>query len=114
MLDGRAYQSHRLAWLWMTGEWPALQVDHKDTDRRNNRWSNLRLATRTENQWNANVRGDNTSGYKGVSRPKGRTKWQAHITLGGRRKYLGTFDTAEDANQAATAARQAAHGEFAQ
>lgn len=112
-LRKKNWMAHRLAWLWMTGEWPAAEVDHKDTDRGNNRWDNLRLATHTENQWNTGVRADNVSGSKGVTRPRGRTRWHAYITEGGRRRFLGSFPTVEEANQAAIAARQAAHGEFA-
>lgn len=113
ILQGKAYQEHRLAWLWMTGEWPPVQVDHKDTDRANNRWGNLRLATPGQNQHNTGVRADNSSGYKGVTRPRGRAKWHAYINENGRRKFLGSYLTAEEANQAAIAARQVAHGEFA-
>lgn len=113
VLHGKAYQSHRLAWLWMTGEWPAAQVDHRDGARANNRWGNLRLATHPQNQWNTGLRADNSSGFKGVTRPKGRTKWRAYINENGRRKFLGSYPTAEEANQAALAARQVAHGEFA-
>ena len=113
MLGGKAYQSHRLAWLWTTGEWPATQVDHRNGMRNDNRWENLRLASHAENQWNTGVRADNASGFKGVSRPRGRAKWQAHINEGGRRKYLGSFDSPEEAAQVASAARQATRGEFA-
>lgn len=112
-IKGRSYQLHRVIWLWMTGEWPPTQVDHRDTDRANNRWDNLRLATHTQNQWNTQTRSDNSSGYKGVTRPRGRTKWHAYINENGRRKFLGSYPTAEEANQAAIAARQVAHGEFA-
>ena len=89
------------------------QVDHKDGDRANNRWDNLRLATHTQNQWNTRTRSDNSSGFKGVTRPEGRTKWHAYINENGRRKFLGSYPTAEEANQAAITARQVAHGEFA-
>ena len=112
-VKGRSYQLHRVIWLWMTGEWPVAQVDHKDGDRANNRWDNLRLATHTQNQWNTGTRSDNSSGFKGVTRPRGRTKWHAYINESGRRKFLGSYPTAEEANQAAIAARQVAHGEFA-
>jgi len=113
ILRGNAYQSHRLAWFYIHGEWPQAQVDHRNGVRSDNRWSNLRLATRTQNQWNTGTRSDNSSGFKGVTRPKGRTKWHAYINENGRRKFLGSYLTAEEANQAAIAARQAAHGEFA-
>lgn len=107
------YMAHRLAWLWMTGEWPSLQIDHINGQRNDNRWSNLRLATAHQNQWNTGVRADNTSGFKGVTRPAGRTKWHAYINDRGKRRYIGSFHTAEEANEAATNARRAAHGEFA-
>lgn len=110
MIDGVAHQEHRLAWLWMTGEWPDGQIDHKDRVRSNNCWSNLRVATHAENQQNVGMRGDNTSGFRGVSKHRG--KWQAHITRGGRRVRIGGFDTAAEANQAAISARQLAYGEF--
>lgn len=111
-INNRSYLMHRVIWFWMKGEWPG-EIDHKDCNRSNNRWDNLRLATKEQNQWNTGVRGDNSSGFKGVTRPKGRTKWHAYINVDGRRKFLGSYPTAEEANRAATAARQAAHGEFA-
>lgn len=97
----------------MTGEWPTLQVDHRNGVRNDNRWGNLRLASHAENQQNVGVRTDNASGFKGVTRPAGRTKWHAYINEGGRRKFLGSYPSVEEANQAAINARQLAHGEFA-
>lgn len=107
------YMAHRLAWLWMTGEWPTNEIDHINGVRSDNRWTNLRQATREQNNQNTGLRADNSSGFKGVTRPKGRTKWHAYINENGRRKFLGSYPTAEEANQAAIAARQVAHGEFA-
>ena len=52
-LTGRTLQGHRLAWMLMTGEMPPSRIDHINGDRADNRWSNLRAATATENAWNA-------------------------------------------------------------
>ncbi|WP_371833424.1 HNH endonuclease [Ferirhizobium litorale] len=45
-IDGRAYQAHRLAWLYMTGVWPTHMVGHADSDVKNNRWVNLHVRTK--------------------------------------------------------------------
>src|SRR5215467_8628570 len=55
-ISGRNYWAHRLAFLWMTGEWPQGEVDHKNGNPTDNRWSNLRDATRPQNQHNRGVR----------------------------------------------------------
>lgn len=105
-----AFKANRLAWLWMTGEWPPGLVDHRNGDRGDDRWSNLRLATYQDNNANAKRRADNTSGLKGVKKIGGR--WQARIGAGGS-THLGTFDTPEEAHAEYCKAATALYGEFA-
>lgn len=108
----RLYQAHRLAWLYMTGEWPKF-LDHIDGDRSNNRFSNLRIATASQNAANAKRSATNTSGFKGVTWHKGAKKWMAQIVVREERKYLGLFDRVEDAHQAYVSAAREGFGEFA-
>jgi hypothetical protein len=113
-IDGRSYASHRLAWLWMTGELPAKQINHKNGDLLDNRWENLRLATNSQNCMNRT--GWGASGAKGVyfrSARKSDRQWRAIITFHGNRKHLGYFETFEEASSAYIAAAKIFHGEFA-
>ena len=110
---GRKYLAHRLAWLFIHGEWPALQVDHVNGDRADNRLSNLRLATRHENEQNRGRTSANTSGFKGVFWDKSRGKWLAAIGTGGRLKNLGRFATPQEAYSVYCAAAARLHGSFA-
>jgi hypothetical protein len=110
---GELYLAQRLAWLWMTGAWPAFEVDHWDTDTSNNRWSNLRAATSSENKMNKGHRSDNTSGYKGVWWSKRRNKWIAEVMVDGKKRQAGSFDTAIEAHIARMKAAQDLHGDFA-
>jgi HNH endonuclease/AP2 domain len=108
---GRLYQAHRLAFLYMTGKWPSDQIDHVNIKPSDNRWSNLREATNSQNQANKHAPSTNTSGYKGVSWHRGDKKWQARI--GRNRCHLGYFNTAEVAAAAYEQAAKVLHGEFA-
>lgn len=110
-VNGRIYFIHRLAWLWMMGEWPPEEVDHRDCDKGNNRWANLRLASRTQNAANVRASRHNRLGIKGVRFQAGR--YEAHTTVNGKQVYLGRFDTAEEASAAYFEAAVARHGEFA-
>lgn len=90
------------------------QVDHIAPGQTlDNRRSNLRIATHTENARNAKLRRDNTSGFKGVKKVKDRQSWRARITAGGHRISLGHFSSPELAHAAYCDAAKRYHGEFA-
>ena len=110
-LHDRLYQAHRLIWLHVTGEWPADVLDHVDGIPSNNAWSNLRPATRAEN--NRNRRSIREGILKGAVLDARTRRWTAMITLGRKNHYLGTFSTQEEAHAAYEAAAKRLHGEFA-
>jgi hypothetical protein len=98
MIDRRAYLAHRLAWLYMTNEWPLCNIDHKDGDKTNNKWANLRLASVSQNAANKKRPATNTSGFKGVYWAPKSQKWAAQIEVNGHSIYLGLFATREGAH----------------
>lgn len=113
-LFGTVYRAHRILYEMANGPVPeGFEIDHKDRDKANNRRSNLRLATKSENGRNRGPQSNNTSGVKGVSWNKGREKWEAHITHNGRQKHLGLYTDINDAIAARRAAELKYHGEFA-
>jgi len=87
----------RLAWLYMTGEWPEHTIDHINHDALDNRWSNLRDVEQIDNMHNQTNRKSNTSGVLGVGWVKKRGAWQARIGVLGGRVYGGCFKTFEEA-----------------
>ena len=116
-VDDRVYRAHHLAWFYMTGDWPKPFVDHRDLNKHNNIWTNLRLATKSQNQANIGLIKSNASGLKGVSRyragePYGKP-WQASIGVNGKSKHLGHFATKEEAHAAYCEAASEIFGEFA-
>jgi len=111
-LDGRGYRAHHIAWVLMTGAWPETDVDHKNRNRTDNRWANLRLASRGQNLANSTRRRDNTSGVKGVSFDKARGKWRAQYGAYPNH-FSRRFDTKEEAAAAYLAAATARAGKFA-
>jgi len=110
---GRLYRAHRLAWLYVHGVWPKNDIDHISMVKDDNRIANLREATRSQNNCNTGIRGDSTSGVKGVSWNARKGKWRADIVLHGRQHHIGYFDDIEDAKDARIAAAEKLHGEFA-
>lgn len=113
-LFGRPMLAHRLAWLYMTGVFPAegMVIDHRDRNPFNNIFSNLRLCTQRQNTWNQGLKKGNTTGVKGVNLlPSGR--YHARIRTIEGIKLLGNFKTIEEAARAVAAARTEHHGEFA-
>ena len=97
-LDGEVYAVHRIIWKWMTGEDPPSDIDHKDRNSLNNRWSNLRLATKAEAVWNRRLppRIVNHHLPHGVA-PSGKRRWRAMIKISGVTRHLGTFSTTAEA-----------------
>jgi hypothetical protein len=89
------------------------EVDHIDRNGLNNQRSNLRLCTKSQNQHNANMRSDNTSGFKGVSRAKGARSWQARIRVDGKLIHLGSFSEKSEAAKAYDEVARKYFGEFA-
>jgi hypothetical protein len=108
-----AFKAHRVIWAIQTSSWPASDVDHINGERADNRWANLRLATRSENLKNAKSRQGASSSYLGVYRDKRRQKWCARITASGKRICLGSFSCEAEAARTYDAAARIYHGDFA-
>lgn len=111
-VDCVRYSAHRLAWFYMTGEWPKGEVDHKNMVRTDSRWANLRLATSGQNKRNTRARSRNKIGLKGVSWHVCSRKWRSRIYLDGKERNLGLYDTPEEAHKAYAAAARRHFGEF--
>jgi hypothetical protein len=107
-INTRKYGTHRLAWLYMTGNWPADMLDHIDGNPANNAFRNLREVDTTVNQQNQRrAHADNRSGFLGVSRLG--VKWKASITVDKKFIHLGVFDTAAKAGTAYLEAKRRLH-----
>jgi len=89
-VKGKLYLAHRLAWLYMTGEWPK-EIDHINHVRNDNRWVNLQDGTRSDNQRNQSLHNKNTSGITGVHWCKRDRRWVAQIRNIRERIRLGSF-----------------------
>lgn len=112
-IDGRYVQLHRLAWFYAYGEFPKLCIDHINGIAYDNRISNLRLATVSENRCNSKLASHNTSGFKGVSWHKASSLWQVQVKKHGKVKCLGYFKSPELAHEAYCKEAKLIHGEFA-
>lgn len=106
-INRTGYLAHRLAWLYMRGEFPCAVLDHINRDGLDNRISNLRLASISQNTENKSKSKLNKSGHLGVY-PVGR-KFAAKITKDHKPHYLGMFDTAERASEAYKQAKKNYH-----
>jgi hypothetical protein len=105
-IDGTKYLAHRLAFLYMTGKWPEAYVDHINHVRTDNRWENLRIASRADNMRNASRYVSNSSGHHGVSwKPRDKI-WVARICVDGRNIHIGSFRDIESAVVARKAAER--------
>jgi HNH endonuclease len=104
----RRVKAHRVAYALMTGTWPEHEIDHRDGNRANNRWKNIRPATRTENGQNLPATPRNAYGLMGVWRSSA-TRCKARITASGRVHHLGCFGTPEEAAAAYLTAKTELH-----
>ena len=90
-INNKPYKAHRLSWLYTYGYFPENKIDHFDRDKSNNRIINLREVGDVCSVQNTGISKNNTSGVKGVSWCKECQKWQARISIHGKRKNLGFF-----------------------
>ena len=110
-IDNKPYMLHRLAWVVMTGEQPPPYIDHRDRNKQNNAWSNLRSATASENNANKGV-SCGVSGLKGVRFVPYSGKWTASVSIKGVTHHLGLHATADEARRAYEAKAREVYGEF--
>ena len=112
-IDRLSYRSHHIAWV-LCGQTLSdnLEIDHKNRIRNDNRFSNLRECTRSQNNCNSRTRSTNRLGIKGVHFEKHTGKFRAEIALNHKSKHLGRFLTAEEAHAAYCAAADEIHGTF--
>lgn len=113
-VDGRRYYAHRLAWFYVHGVWPAADIDHKHGQKSDNRISELREATRSQNLENLRgPRSHNKSGLLGVFAEKRAGvptgKFVAVIVVKKKRLWLGAFQTPEMAHAAYLEAKREHH-----
>ena len=110
-IERKTHKAARLAWLYVTGSWPVGVVDHRDTDKMNNRWLNLRdipQPVNLQNQRRAHAN-NRSAGLLGVSKYQINGKFQARIQVDGKSRSLGYFKTADEAHAAYLKAKRELH-----
>lgn len=115
-IDGKFYYAAQLAWLYMYGEWPEELIDHKNRSRVDDRITNLRYTDYSQNQANRDIQKNNTTGVKGVcyeAKRKSRKKYRAFIMVNYKMKFLGYYETLDEAAIARATAAKATWGEYA-
>lgn len=113
-IDSTRYRAHRLAWVYMTGSPPKEDIDHRNGARSDNRWSNLREATNSQNLMNRRLAKTNKIGIKGVWPSNSKSMpFRSAIRQDGKSRHIGHFATAEEAARAYADAAKEIQGEFA-
>lgn len=109
VIDCVPYKAHRLAWLWVTGQEPVHEIDHRNGRHADNRFSNLRDVRHRKNMENRRcANAGNPVGLLGVSKGK-RARFRAQIKVAGKQVWLGAFDDPELAHQAYVQAKRRLH-----
>lgn len=115
-IDRHYCQAHIMAWAYMTGEWPLLEVDHRNCVKTDNRFDNLRLATDQQQTANRGASRNNLLGVKGVCaqrRVRKPCRYRARIRVNNQLIHLGYYSTPEQASAAYYEAAVKYFGEFA-
>ncbi len=112
VIDREHYFGHRLAWLYVHGEWPTNQIDHANGNPNDNRLCNLRIANHSQQRANQKLRKDSSTGVKGVYRHKSGL-YCARCMRKGHPTFSAYFHSLEDAGAAYAAASKRMYGEFA-
>ena len=108
-VDGKLYSCHRLAWLYVTGNWPDYQIDHINGCRSDNRIANLRDLKKEINIQNQRRAQKSNKSTQVLGTFKNGKKFAARIAHNGKKLYLGTFTTLEEASAAYLAAKRLLH-----
>lgn len=112
-VDRKLYRAHLIIWKMMTGCEPLHHIDHENTVKNDNRWTNLREATKSQNQANQGPNCSNASGVKGVYWYKAYQCWTSQFTKDGVAYFIGYFDDIEEAKDAYQKKYREVYGEFA-
>lgn len=112
-VDGVMYYAQRLAWLHFYGSWPVNQAEHRNTVKIDNRISNLRDATKSQNRANISAHKNSATGIKGVNWDVKSKKFRAQISKDGEKIMLGLYESACAAGAAYAASAERLFGEFA-
>lgn len=113
IFNGKEIYAHQIIWALYSGEWPELQIDHINRNKKDNRISNLRLATNAQNGRNLPIKKNNKSGHPGVSWDNITNKWRATIKVNYKQKNLGRYTDYNEAVGVRVAAEKKYFGEFA-
>lgn len=105
--------AHQIAWFLTYGYFPDCEIDHINQVKNDNRITNLRLATNSQNKANMVKFRNNKSGFKGVYFDRKKSKYRAHIMINYKKYQLGYFDTAEEASLAYDEKAKEVFGDFA-
>lgn len=91
-INQKIYRGSRLAWLFMTGEWPSGTIDHKDRDPTNDRWINLADVSKSDQSRNRTLKKKKTSLPRWVTKTHESKNFSANVRdKNGKIKYLGSY-----------------------